>query len=215
MELVIHAMTSDEMFNFEGGFEKFHRARLALGFETALKAPYLLYQVLAFAACHLAHVDFERSAFFSRPAVVLQTRAISIFNTAKVEVDASNCVPILIFSSMLGRHLLAEMLAKREPNGFDGFITHYVQCVEMHRGIYIIATSAWPLLMESELEPILTMSRSLTSRQPKGEDCVHVLALIENAEDMNEEEKQACRTAVRYLQVGLDAVHADDNAPIS
>jgi hypothetical protein len=215
MELVIHAMLSDEMFNFAVGFEKFHRAGLALGFETALKAPYLLNQIMAFAACHLAHVGAQRSAFFKRQAVILQTRAVSMFNATRVEVDASNCVPILLFSSMLGQHLLADTLAKRDPEGLESFITHYVQCMEMHRGIYTIATSAWPLLMETELEPILTMSKSLTSREPRGKDCVRVLGLVQSADGMSEEEKGSCRTAIRYLQVGLDAVQAEDNAPIS
>ena len=138
-----------------------------------------------------------------------------MFNTARVEVDASNCVPILLFSSMLGQQLLADTLAKRDPDALEGFIAHYVQCVEVHRGIYTIATSAWPLLMESELEPILTMSRNLTSRQPKGEDCVPVLVIVESAAGMSEEEKEACRTALHYLQIGLDTVQAEDNAPIS
>jgi hypothetical protein len=215
MELVIHAMLSDEMFNFAVGFEKFHRAGLALGFETALKAPYLLNQVMAFAACHLAHVDPQRSAFFQRQAVILQTRAVSIFNAVKVEVDASNCVPTLLFSSMLGQHLLADTLSKRDLNGLEGFVAHYVQCVDVHRGIYTIATSAWPLLMETELEPILTMSRNLTSREPTGEDCLQVMGLVESTEGMSEEERESCRVAIRYLQVGLDAVQADDNASIS
>jgi hypothetical protein len=215
MELVVHAMLNDELFNFAVGFERFHRAGLALGFEVALKAPYLLNQIMAYSACHLAHVNPQRSAFFKRQAVILQTQAVSIFNATRVEVNASNCVPILLFSSMLGQHFLADTLAKREPNGLDGFIAHYLQCVEMHRGIYTIATSAWPLLMESELEPILTMSRGFTSRKPIGEDCVQILALVESADDLSEEEKETCRVAIRYLQVGLDAVQAEYNAPVS
>ncbi|KAF1829542.1 putative C6 finger domain protein [Decorospora gaudefroyi] len=214
-ELLVHALLNDDMFSFAIGFEKFHRAGLAIGFEKALKAPYLMHQVLAFAACHLAHLNPERSIYYRHQAVEMQTRAVSIFNAAQVQVDQSNCVPILLFSSMLGQHLLADTLARRDPGGIDSFITHYVQCVEMHRGIYTIATSAWSMLMETELEPILSMSKSLTSRQPNGEDTAQVSALVESIDSMGEEEKQACRTAIHYLQIGLDAAQVEDNSPIS
>lgn len=215
MELLLHAMHSKDMFNFAVGFERFHRSGLTLGFKTALQAPYLMHQVLAFSACHLARLIPERSTHFHHQAMALQTRAVSIFNATRVEVDRSNCVPILLFSSMLGQHVLADTLAKRDQDGLDGFIKHYVQCVEMHRGIYTIATSAWPLLMESELEPILSLSQSFTSRDPEGDDCSLIIELVEQASEINPEEKQACRTAIRYLQVGLDAVKTDDNPAIS
>jgi len=215
MELLLHAMLNEEMYNFAVGFEKFHRSGIALGFETALQAPYLMHQILAFSACHLAHVNPERSAYFRHQSVALQTRAVSLFNSARVDVDQSNCVPILLFSSMLGQHLLADTLALRPSTGIDGFITHYVQCIDMHRGIYTIATSAWPLLMKSELEPILSLSRTFTSRLPKGDDCSSVSNLIDHTDDMSKEERHACRTAVRYLQVGLDAVQSDEHSPIS
>jgi hypothetical protein len=39
--------------------------------------------------------------------------------------------------------------------------------------------------------------------------------LLQGAQHLGEEEKQACASAIRYLQVGLDAVRANDCAPIS
>jgi hypothetical protein len=116
---------------------------------------------------------------------------------------------------MLGQHLLADTLAVHPSTDIESFISHYIQCIEMHRGIYTIATSAWPLLMKSELEPILSMSKDFTSRQPEGDDCSMVSSLIDRTDDMSEEEKHACRTAVRYLQVGLDAAQRDEDLLIS
>ena len=215
MELLIHAMLNEEMYNFAIGFEKFHRAGLALGMETALKAPYLMHQILAFSSCHLAHANPHCLAYYRNQAVTLQTRAVSIFNTTRAEVNQLNCVPMLLFSSMLGQHLLAEILAVQPSTDMEIFITHYVQCIEMHRGIYTIATSAWSLLMKSELEPILSMSKEFTSRQSEGDDCSTVFSLIEDTDGMSAEEKHACRIAVHYLQVGLDAVRRDEDSPIS
>jgi hypothetical protein len=215
MELLLHAMLNEDMYNFAVGFQKFRRSGIAPRFETALTVPYLMHQVLAFSACHLAHVNPARAAYFHRQSVTLQTRAVSLFNKARVDVHQSNCVPILLFSSMLGQHLLADTLALRPSTGIEGFIMHYVQCIDMHRGIYNIATSAWPLLMKSELEPILSMSREFTSQLPKGDDCSLVSSLINLTDDMSEDEKHACQTAVRYLQVGLDAVQSDKDSPVS
>jgi hypothetical protein len=133
------------LFNLAVGFEEFHRAGLALVLETAVKAPYVIYQVLAFSACHLAHVHPKKASEFHHQAVRLQTRALSMFNATGQKIRQSNCVQVLLFSAMLGQHLLADTLAERQDDGIDGFITHYIQCVEMHRAVYTIATPAWLL----------------------------------------------------------------------
>ena len=210
MELLVHVTQDRNLFNLGTGVESHHTSNLALGLRTALQAPYLMHALLGFSAQHLAHLRPEKSARYLHQAVALQTRAISLFNATRTNVDASNCVAVLLFSSVLGHHLLAETLSRREPRGLDTFITHYVQCVEMHRGIYTIASSAWPLLMKSELEPILSESIQFTSRSPKGTDCRPVTELVGHSKDLTELEKDACRLAIAYLQVGFDAALAKD-----
>ncbi|KAF2821501.1 hypothetical protein CC86DRAFT_397449 [Ophiobolus disseminans] len=208
MELLIHAIQDREMFEIGTGVGEYHASGIALGLKEALAAPYLMHELLAFSAQHMAFLHPERSAHYLHQAVSLQTRAISLFNTTWTEVNKSNCVAILLFSSILGHHLLADTLRKRDPGGLDAFIAHYVQCVEMHRGIYTIAKSAWPLLMQSELEPILTQSTAFTSRQPKGNDCEPIKKLINNSTALSQVEKDACHHTIQYLQVGIDAVAA-------
>jgi len=131
--------------------------------------------------------------------------AISLFNATWTAVDESNCVAALLFSSVLGPHILAETLCRRHPGGLDAFIEHYVQCINMHRGIFVIANSAGPLLMQSELEPLLSMSRAFTSREPVGKECHSLHHLIDRSPDLSEEEKVATRAAIKYLQRGFDA----------
>jgi hypothetical protein len=210
MELLIHVTQDSDMFNLGAAVENYYTSGLALGLKEAAKAPYLMHELLAFSAQHLAFLHPERSTHYLHQAMSLQTRAISLFNSTWTEVNESNCVGILLFSSVLGHHLLAETLGKRDPGGLDAFIAHYVQCIEMHRGIYTIAKSAWPLLMESELEPILSMSVGFTSRKPIGSDCQLVQELVDSSVDLSEAEKDATRVAIQYLQVGFDAAAAEE-----
>ncbi|MCJ1388817.1 hypothetical protein MMC18_001667 [Xylographa bjoerkii] len=211
MELLIHLTFDKEMFNLGAGVEVYPSSRsLAFALNTGLESPYLLYQLLAFSARHLAFMHPESSASYLHQAVTLQTRAVSLFNATWAEVDQSNCVAMLLFSSILGHHLLADTLAKRDSGGLDAFMTHYVQCLEMHRGIYTVASTAWPLLMESELEPILSWSSRFNSRPPIGNHCQRIRELVDGTDGLGREDKDVCRLAIQYLQVGFDAVLAKE-----
>ncbi len=211
MELLIHCLLDQDMFTLGStGASGAFPYGIQLGFKTSLESPYLLHQLLAFSARRLAFLHPERAPFYLHQAVSLQTRAVSLFNSAWTKVDESNCVAILLFSSILGHHHLADTLAKRDPGGLDAFLAHYIQCVKMHRGIYTIATSAWPLLMDSWLEPILKWSSGFTSRKPKGNTCQRLLGLINNCDSMAGEDKEACIVATNYLQVGFDAIFPEE-----
>jgi hypothetical protein len=209
MELLIHITQDSDIFNLGTGVESYRASGLALGLREAQRAPYLMHAILAFSAQHLAYLHPGGSKHYLSQAVSLQTRAITLFNTAWTDVDASNCVAILLFSSILGHHLLAETLTKRDSDDLDAFIERYVQCVNMQRGIYVIAESAWPLLMETELEPILSMSHYFTSRDPVGNECWSLHDLIDGSHCLSDEEEDATRTAIKYMQIGFDASEAE------
>ncbi|KAJ4263531.1 hypothetical protein NW762_006350 [Fusarium torreyae] len=208
MELLIHLITDKDLFNLGDKVDGF-QATFDQCLNGGIEAPYLLHQVLAFSARHLAAIRPERSAYHLHQAVSLQTRAVSLFNSTNPEVDRSNCVAVLLFSVALGHHLLADALANRGPDGLDGFLTQYVQCVDMNRGIYNVARSAWPLLLASELAPILSFSSGESSRVPKGSHCQPIARLIEDSTGLKEAEKEACRKAIQYLQVGFDAMFTE------
>jgi hypothetical protein len=211
MELLIHLSLSKDMFNLAFGIESYHPSGLMLSLSTSLKLPVLMHQLLAFSSRHLAYIHPERSAFYEHQAVALQTKAISLFNAtyASSGVDQSNCVNIVLFASILGHHTLADALAMRPAEGLSAFIQHYVGCIETHRGIYTIAKTAWPMLMQSEIEPVLSLSQAFTSREPRGQHCDLAREMVEASSGLDDTEKEACRIALRYLQVGLDAATAE------
>ncbi|KAL1890600.1 hypothetical protein Sste5346_008116 [Sporothrix stenoceras] len=152
------------------------------------------------------------AARYKRQAVLLQTRAISLFNTAwrasDGVMDRSNCVPMLLFSSVLGHHLFADSLSRRDDT-LDKFLEHYVQCAQLQQGVHAIAITTWPFLVVSEFAPILQWSARFTSREGRGNDCAQLLTLVNGAADdrLNAAEKDACRRAIRLLQVGFDVLY--------
>jgi hypothetical protein len=209
MELLMHLLLEKEMFSL-GIKVGDYSSNIAIALKLALKSPYLLHQLLAFSARHLAFLHPDRSASYLHQAVILQTRAVSLFNAAWTDFDQSNCVEVLLFSSILGHHLLTDTLAKRDEGGLVPFIAHYIQCVEVHRGIYTIARTVWPSLMDSELGPILSLTAEFTSRVPKGSHCQQIRELVDCSDGLGKEAKMACQIAIDYLQVGFDAVVADE-----
>jgi hypothetical protein len=216
VELLIHlTQNRDDVFNLVHGVDEWQHSSVAVGLKEGVKAPYLMHGLLAFSAQHLAYLHPERSSHYLHQAVSHQTRGISLFNAAWNDLNESNCVAMVLFSSILGHHLLAETLCKRDPGGLDTIIAQYVQCMHTHRGIYTIATGAWPQLMASELAPILSTSASLTSRTPTGSDCKAISELVEGSANLSDAEKNACRKAIQYLQVGFDALVAEEELFIS
>jgi hypothetical protein len=223
MELLMHLSFDKELFNL-GHVNGIGGPSIPLGLKWSLETPYLLYVFLAFSARHLAYRHPDRAASYLHQAVALQTRAITLFNAAwngtGVTVDSTNCVVVLLFSTVLGHHLLADTLAARDHSqGLVGFISQYVRCLDMHRSIYNIAGSAWPLLMRTEMQPILSWSSGFTSRTPRGDHCRRLLELVDltHPSSLTEADKELCRKAIRHLQVGFDAlldpVVDHDNSP--
>ena len=212
MELLIHLTLNKDMFNLGFGIEEYHPAGLTLALSTDMKSPVLMHQLLAFSSRHLAYLHPERFTFYDHQAVALQTKAISLFNAtfSTCNIDQTNCVPVVLFASILGHHTLTDALAWRHPGGIQSFLNQFVQCISTHRGIHIIATTTWPLLMESSLSPILSLSKAFTSRSPKGQHCTAASSMVLSSSHLSPAEKEACLSALRYLQIGFDAATAEE-----
>lgn len=206
MELLVHLTLDNNVICLSLGDDAFRDpAALSIALKAGLKSPYLLHELLAISALHLAFLNPARSDLHWHQAITLQSRALALFNLEYKGINESNCVDILLFSSILGHHLLADTLAKRDTGGLEAFMANYIHCIEIHRGIHTIAMTAWPQLMESELEPVLSSSSRFTSRSPRGRDCQQIIELVNNCEGLNDDEREACHLMIRHLQVGLDA----------
>jgi hypothetical protein len=198
------------VFNLNVSAEHY-MARLSIGFNAGLAFPYLMHQLLAISARHLAFAQPRRASNFSHQAVVLQTRALSLFNGMRERdghnVDQSNCVAMVLFAAVLSRHILADTLAQRDPeNSLETFLDRFQKSMAINKGVHTVAAAAWPLLMESELASILTSSSDFNRRTPIGSHITVLTEKLERRDAMNTDEREACLEALRLLQVGLDAV---------
>ena len=209
MQLIIHAATDPHIFELG---DKVRELYLDVSFllKQAKDAPYLLLEILAFSARHLAHLGKASL----HQAIDLQTQAVSLFNSSwNRDITEDNCAAVLLFSTLLAHHNLADAFSRREDRTLSCFVNNFTQCVDVHRGIHHTAVAAYPLLKSSELGPTLSWSSSIQDRKPKGYTCQSVLHLVERSHTLDEAGKEACRHALSHLQVGFDMLSDTETLP--
>lgn len=165
----------------------------------------LLHQVLAISARYLSIKRPERHDFYSQQAVQLQSRAIELFNQTST-FDESNCEALLLFSSLLNRQVLADALGNREGD-FPTFLDRFLLAGHLQRGIKVVSHETWPMLLNSDLKPLLqSCDANPVNRQGKGSECTLLRQLIVLSSTLDPMSREACRSAIHFLQIGFDDV---------
>lgn len=121
-------------------------------FEYAFQAPYLMNQLLALAALHLSKPPLGQQPYYQL-ATSLQTRALASFNQERQEISDDTCIPIFLFTSLVGLHVLCDTLqGPRETSHafFDRFISYLL----IHRGVRAVTTQTWKTLRNSRFGPL-------------------------------------------------------------
>lgn len=178
--------------------------------QNSLREPYYLLEILALSARRLALVEPSKSETYLAYAVSLQTKAISLYNAAVSQLaalDRTTCVPVLMFASLLGRHLIVDLLARREPD-LDRFMPYYVEFCKIGSGIGAVAHAAWPLLLDSDIKTFLLWAASIHTQTPTGRECDALRDLLLGAPDLDPPTRAACEPVLRLLQVGFDLMRA-------
>ncbi|KAG8361450.1 hypothetical protein FVEN_g710 [Fusarium venenatum] len=133
--------------------------------ESAETVPYLVIEALAISSAHLSTTQTdpaERMKYF-QAAEELQTQALSLFNQSQVQVTKENCVPIFLFSSLLGMHALFNV----SNAGPSQFIAKFVQYLQVHRGVRIVVSDSWHIILNSGTIQHADLLNTLTLDQPK------------------------------------------------
>lgn len=209
--LLTHVMTDPSLFELGDRIGE-HFSNICFVFDEAQKSPFLMYQLLAFSARHLAFLHPESAASYLQQAVRLQTHGLALYNTATAAgypLDEAGCTSVLLFSVFLGHHVLTDTLSARNYDGWPAFAASFRRSTSVQRGISAVARSAWPLLLQTELHPILSGSSLINSRAPRGCQCQAVLQWIESSLLSDEGQKETYRLVLRYLQLGYDLL--EDN----
>lgn len=169
----------------------------------ALTAPFLMNQVLAFAALHLSIIRPEKQEFYRNHASQLQTHALSEFNGAKLDINPDTCLPMFLFSSVLAMHVLSDKLLYR-PHTFEVFLDDFIQSLRMHHGVRAITGQSWNLLLESPLKSFLEGEGKALEQAPSGTECSELLSHVE-AMPFDPSIRDTYRKAINDLQKAFDA----------
>ncbi|OAR02101.1 hypothetical protein LLEC1_05552, partial [Akanthomyces lecanii] len=142
-------------------------------------------------------------------ATELQTRAVANFTRLTAHLppdDTASCIPRFLFSSTLSMHALADSLAElRAANSdFHGFIDRFVDCFNLYRGIRAVIYPTWQFLSDSELRPLLQVTREANlGIVERGHECAPLHDLLCRS-DLAPTSLDACRVAVEKLQWAFD-----------
>ncbi|KAI0877446.1 hypothetical protein GGS24DRAFT_447079 [Hypoxylon argillaceum] len=173
----------------------------------ALQFPWLLNAMLAISARHLATIRPDRSSVYISEAFQIQNQSITIFNSEQMSIDETNCSAALLFSSILGRHMLVDTLAGLDSDG-SVLLDNYCCYVQIHRGLRVITSDSWQLLSESEIWPFLLFAGVQMQRKGRGTELQDLRCWVQESQGLDEETLEAYLKAVDMLQVGLDEASA-------
>lgn len=172
--------------------------------DSAFTAPYLLDQLLALSALHLATTDPSNSLEYYHQATKLQTRALELFNHMKEDISEQNCIPNFLFASLLGIHVLRETLFHYQDN-LGTFIDAFVRYAQLHRGVRAVTNTYWDTIVQSDLEPLLYiryMSAEAEKQEP-GTETVPLKKFLATSK-LGFESIKACQGALEWVQWVLD-----------
>ncbi|KAI1119899.1 hypothetical protein F5Y10DRAFT_147146 [Nemania abortiva] len=179
---------------------------------TALNTPFLMHEVLAFSARHLSTLDSSNFQYYQCLSIELQTKAIALYNADGSCADQQSCVASLLFSSLLARHTLIDVLALRHVD-FADFLNRFVQCVRIHRGKRAIVESTWSVLSSSELGPFIGQGLDPSGNGHQVEIDQHLDSLLAHIEEYPPESVAIYRTALGLLRAGYQDLNNPEQNP--
>lgn len=171
--------------------------------ENALSCSFLMNEMLAFAALHLAHLNPEKAQFYRHHAVGLQTHALSIFNREMTNVTRENCVGVLFFTWFMSLHALWEAM---DSVDIHDFLDRFVNYMQLHRGVRAVTSEAWHFMVESEMGFILEAASKAFDDTIAGSHTVELKSLVQDSERLNDDEKIICHDALDRIQWFLSRV---------
>ncbi|KAK7458379.1 hypothetical protein CaCOL14_006812 [Colletotrichum acutatum] len=186
---------------------------MCLTYAEALKAPYLMDQVLAFTAAYKSTVTIneETKALYLTQATGLQTRAIGHLDFSGFQVNEDNVMALFCFSLLLGQQTLFEAFAA--ATSIPTVLDKLVQCLTLHHGIRGIVAEAMGKFhghMQKVLPHNPAYSMENGTQVLRGNECDSLLQrLTEN--EMNEQTRDVYIDVVKILQYLFDSVRSEES----
>jgi hypothetical protein len=189
-----------------------------IAINNAIPAPYLLDQVLALSALHLSTQDPSKELLYHHQATELQTRALELFNKEKEDVSEVNYIPVFLFASFLGVHVLRETLSSH-PDNLSAFVDGFVRYAHLHRGVRtVIERASWTHILQSELKHIMSPwgTSNENEEHTSGKETLTLSNYLDSY-NAGHGSIDACQSALKDMQWVFDrsnSDHADKNLGI-
>lgn len=199
---LLHHFTSQTLKSF--GRTKYTDTDHDVVIRVGLSNSYLMHEMLSLASLHMASLQPQRRLLLHDQATRLQSCAFRLFNqsTSTSTLTFENCVPIFLFSGLVGLHALHEA-SITAPDDPEAYLDSFINYLHMFRALNIVLSRYWHFLIESsELSSFLGRSHGLP-REPYGLECEglrHMLSAAELPKEMDE----AHSLAIDRLQVIQD-----------
>ena len=108
-----------------------------------LQFPFLMSELLAISALHLAHINISKRDFYHTEATKLQNEGLQTFNRLNKSVNQENVGALLLFASMLSLHLFASPLPQPSPTSHSQTLSHMVQSVKLMQNVHGLVIHDW------------------------------------------------------------------------
>ncbi|KAL9090007.1 MAG: hypothetical protein Q9165_005536 [Trypethelium subeluteriae] len=168
----------------------------------AITTPYLMHESLALGALHLSHLRPDQRQYYRDEATRLQTYALSLFKCTGSDLTAETTVPIFLFSSILGVHVLADV-ATTPGVDTECFLDRFIFSMQIRRGIRAVTGRSWELLLESDLQPVLQAYELSIQGLSIGSECDGLRELFRST-SIDASVLDPCQNAIDRLQHAFD-----------
>ncbi|KFX93673.1 hypothetical protein V490_04742 [Pseudogymnoascus sp. VKM F-3557] len=205
LELFYHALNERSLYI--GASQNYVQTMTELVMPPAFSHPFLMNELLALSALHLAIVHPSRHQQLESVAAELQTGALLAFNQTCQQVTPSNCLPMFIFSSVIGNHVFYTTF-KYHSDNFHTFLEEFVKYMQLHRGVRSVISNNWELLRGLAAKALMLEDDSdlPAHGDAQGSECDSLRNLLDTA-DLDATTKITYIQAVNSLQWGFDAQH--------
>ena len=120
-----------------------------------LSFPFLLHQILAIGALHLAYIHPDRKTYYSTKATEMQSHALEGFSNIQEKIGPSSCGAVMLFSTLLALHVLADKSQTQNLPSSE-YLDHLISCFNLMLSVRKVVISEWmPRIAESDLKPLL------------------------------------------------------------
>ena len=169
----------------------------------AFSHPFLMHEMLAFAALHLSFLQPDRQQFLRHIATSLQAKALSGLDNILLQVNADNCLAILFFSHMLGVHSFCDTFATADGS-FRTFLSRLIQSINLLRGVQTVIYPWWDALLATDIGEIIAGGSGQHNTVPmQGVETRALVVLLQNS-DLDSKTRMVYEEVVEKLQRDFD-----------